>query len=527
MKKYISRILAGAIIAAALIAGNFAGMGAAEVKAAGQNVMVVCVKDENGSPVNRLQLIFSSDTFGDIEFEKLTDSSGEVETDQEDLINILDALEYEDAEEGTFLVKPAEGEGYNCETPIIVHFGIEEDTYYGNMPYIDTVNGNKYNGDTVNLKVNKPGSGTPTVKSEITEVTSPISEIEYAGGPASITVKGTALPDSYDYSLYYTYKGNNTGRLLTNGSIKGTGTDTEKKISLNMPDISSRSDLLSLPTEDRAWRVGISLPGTGYWKYVSIGILDDYVTDKIRTALNSAIAGMSQLKEADYTANSWKVYSDAVEAGKALLEKEDATGTEYRRATDAIEKAKSALVRVQIPVQETKVSKITITGISKKIAAGKKIQLTAKVSPANASNKAVKWTSSNKKYAAVDAKGKVTTKKAGEGKTVTITATAADGSGIKATYKIKIIKSAVKSVSLKAKNSVKAGKSLTVKATVKTTGKNANKTLKWTSSNTKYATVSSKGVVKTKKAGKGKTVKITAKATDGSGKKKTITIKIK
>lgn len=42
-----------------------------------------------------------------------------------------------------------------------------------------------------------------------------------------------------------------------------------------------------------------------------------------------------------------------------------------------------------------------------------------------------------------------------------------------------------------------------------------------------YATVNSKGVVKTKKAGKGKTVKITAQATDGTGKKATVKIKIK
>ena len=117
--------------------------------------------------------------------------------------------------------------------------------------------------------------------------------------------------------------------------------------------------------------------------------------------------------------------------------------------------------------------------------------------------------------------------KAGACKSVTITATAADGSGVKATYKIKIQKDAVKSITLKAKKTVKAGKTLKVKATVKTTGKKANKTLKWTSSNTKYATVSSKGVVKAKKAGKGRKVKITASATDGSGKKKTVTVKIK
>lgn len=176
---------------------------------------------------------------------------------------------------------------------------------------------------------------------------------------------------------------------------------------------------------------------------------------------------------------------------------------------------------------KVKVSGITLIGISKRIAAGKKIILKASVSPSNASDKAVIWASGNKKYATVDAAGKVTLKKAGAGKTVKITATAKDGSGKKATYKIKIMKDSVKSIKLKAAKTVKAGKKLSVKATVKTTGKKVNKTLKWTSSNTKYATVNSKGKVTAKKAGKGKTVKITAKATDGSGKKKTVTIKIK
>lgn len=98
---------------------------------------------------------------------------------------------------------------------------------------------------------------------------------------------------------------------------------------------------------------------------------------------------------------------------------------------------------------------------------------------------------------------------------------------MRGSYKIQIKKDTVKSIKLKAKKSVKAGKSLKVTAIVKTTGKKANKNLKWTSSNTKYAVVSAKGVVKTKKAGKGKKVKITAKATDGSNKKATIMIKIK
>lgn len=68
---------------------------------------------------------------------------------------------------------------------------------------------------------------------------------------------------------------------------------------------------------------------------------------------------------------------------------------------------------------------------------------------------------------------------------------------------------------------------MTLKTTIRTTGKKVNKTLRFTSSNTKYATVNKKGKVTAKKAGKGKTVTITAKATDGSGKKAKVKIKIK
>ena len=176
---------------------------------------------------------------------------------------------------------------------------------------------------------------------------------------------------------------------------------------------------------------------------------------------------------------------------------------------------------------DIKVNKIAISGITKKVAAGKKIKLTAKVFPQNATNKTVKWISENPKIAKVNNAGVVTVMKKTGGKKVTIKAVAADGSGIKASYKLTIMKDSVKSIKLKAKKTVKAGKSLKVKATVKTTGKKVNKKLKWTSSNVKYATVSSKGVVKAKKAGKGKIVKITASSTDGSNKKKVIKIKIK
>lgn len=174
------------------------------------------------------------------------------------------------------------------------------------------------------------------------------------------------------------------------------------------------------------------------------------------------------------------------------------------------------------------IQRVKISAPSAKLAAGKKVKLSASVFPINASNKKLKWSSSNKKYATVNQTGRVTLKSAGAGRKVTITAIAQDGSNKKATYKITIMKHSVKSVKIKAPaKTVKAGKSLQLKAVVKTTGTKVNKDMVWSTSNKKYAAVDKKGKVKTKKAGKGKSVTITAKSTDGSNKKATIKLKIK
>lgn len=175
-----------------------------------------------------------------------------------------------------------------------------------------------------------------------------------------------------------------------------------------------------------------------------------------------------------------------------------------------------------------KVKSISLSAPSKKIAAGKRVEVIADISPGNASNKQLNWTTSNPKYATVSEKGVVTTKKAGKGKTVTITAKATDGSGTKATIKLKLMKNAVTKVKIaNSKKTVQTGRTLKLKARVKTDGKNANKSLKWKSSNNAYATVDKNGVVKTKETGKGKTVTITAMSTDGTNKKAKIKIKIK
>lgn len=190
-------------------------------------------------------------------------------------------------------------------------------------------------------------------------------------------------------------------------------------------------------------------------------------------------------------------------------------------------KYKNVRVEDNTPKPKTaKVSQIKLAGISNKIAAGKKIKLTATINPKNATKKTLKWTTNNKKLATVDKNGVVTLNKKAGGKTVKITVEATDGSKKKATFTIKIMKGVVKKVKISGSKTVKAGKTLKLKAKV-TASKGANKSLKWTSSNTKYATVTSSGKVKALKAGKKKIVKITAMAVDGSGKKATFKVKIK
>ena len=178
------------------------------------------------------------------------------------------------------------------------------------------------------------------------------------------------------------------------------------------------------------------------------------------------------------------------------------------------------------PSKKVKVTSIRLSGLSKQIAAGKKLTLKAAVLPKTASNKKLLWKSSNTKVATVTQGGVVTLKKKTGGKKVTITATATDGSKKYASWKITSMKGIVKKIKITGSKPVKAGKKLKLKAKVTAT-KKANKKLLWISSNTKYATVNAKGIVTTKKSARGKTVKITAMATDGSGKKKTVKIKMK
>lgn len=188
-------------------------------------------------------------------------------------------------------------------------------------------------------------------------------------------------------------------------------------------------------------------------------------------------------------------------------------------AAVAVTVTSTGVASVDAQAATVKPKKLTVTSsVSSKVIDVKgttKISVKS-VSPKNAS-RSVTYKSSNTKIASVSSKGTVKGKKTGS---VTITATSKVNKKVKASVKLKVKDLKPSKVSIPAALSLTNGKKAIVKATVSPAGVYAP--VKFSSSNTKVATVSSTGTVTAKSAGK--TV-ITAKLTQKNSKGKYLTAK--
>lgn len=172
----------------------------------------------------------------------------------------------------------------------------------------------------------------------------------------------------------------------------------------------------------------------------------------------------------------------------------------------------SCSVTVLVPV-----TGVTISDASLTLAVGGTYQLSATVTPSNASDKSVTWTSSNTSVATVSSSGLVTAKASGS---ATITVTTKDGAKT-ATCQV-TVKIPVTGITLdRSTLSLTVGSSAYLNATV-TPSNATNKSVSWSSSNTSVATVSSSGYVTAKAVG---SAVITATTSDG-GKKATCNVTV-
>ena len=139
------------------------------------------------------------------------------------------------------------------------------------------------------------------------------------------------------------------------------------------------------------------------------------------------------------------------------------------------------------------------------------VQLVATVTPSNATNGTLLWTSSKTSVATVDDSGLVKSVAPG---TATIKATTTDGTNLSASCTVTVTRQYVTGITLSATN-ITMCKGDTYQLSADVAPSNAfNKALNWSSNSTSVASVDNDGLVTAKAVG---TATITAKSTDGSG----------
>lgn len=219
-----------------------------------QDVLNVLAVDENGTPLVNVELVFEKDGIT-YDFDT-TDANGKISdfNIQDDTDMILDGGY------GEYVIKPAANSEYTVVgKPCIMSVEKTSESY--GFPYIASVYGKPYAGETVQLTLKSASSEKPEVT--VTEVTGGGAEVARTGGTAAIHVKGTNLPDKFYYvmNLY-----DEKGRILAQCSEKeavAAGTETERTFDAAFPSVEDEK------YKDAAyWEVGVetvSNPEDGYY----------------------------------------------------------------------------------------------------------------------------------------------------------------------------------------------------------------------------------------------------------------------
>ena len=364
---------------------------------------------------------------------------------------------------------------------------------------------------TFTFQARKTGTGSGLKDESLQTASNVTATVKEASGSygeflrVDITGDGYGALGSKMYAVRWDYYGNGDTVLASYGTKFAADNWMHKAmgIQLGLTD-SYRCQLPSGTDGTGKWKLTVYAMGYADTVFevtaTNANIVKPATEEADTTTLKAAVEKASALKEADYTADSWKAMQLELEEAKDLLAKEKPTQAEVDEATTHLNAAVEALV---------KADKVTIT-LNKKTATiykGKTTTLKATVTGAEAAK--VTFTSNNTKVATVNkTTGKVTAKAKG---TATITAKYGD---VKGTCKV-TVKNPTLTLS-KTSASVKVGKTTKITAKATPSGK-----VTYKSSNKKVATVSSNGTIKGIKKG---TAKITVTC---NGVSKTVKVTVK
>lgn len=313
-------------------------------------------------------------------------------------------------------------------------------------------------------------------------------------------------------SITWTSSDPSVATVNENGFVTGVskGTTTITAVSNNSSVSDTANITVYIPT------TGVTLSPSD----ITLNIGDTSYVDAIITPSNADHKNITWRMGSGYTSSIITLGTHTDWAN--ITAKAEGTETIYATTYDG----QTDWCTVDVTTVITPATGVSLSSSSMTIKVGDTSTLTATVSPSNASNKGVSWSSSNSSIATVSA-GTVTGVAPG---TCTITVTTSDG-GYTATCNVTVVSALtpVTSVSLNTNSALIGSQGTTATHTVQLSATvlptNAtDRSVSWTSSNTSIATVSSSGLV-TAGLTPG-TATITATSNDGSKKSDSCSVNV-
>ena len=385
-------------------------------------------------------------------------------------------------------------------------------TYTSSDPNVLRIN--EYDGKYIDFELLKGGEATLTIDTPVGVSEETKFKVYYR--PKSIAISGPSDPiylgDTFEITrtivadgewedfYYYGVSNPDVLEILDDGRMYAKGVGTSQ-VYIYEPDKPNNPKASAFITVKAIPVSSVSLDKTS----ISLEVGD---TDKLTATVLPENAGDKTIKWSSNNTNVVTVDNNGNLTGIGV-----GVATIYARsnADSTINATCHVVVNPKtIPVTGISLNKSSITLEEKKTET-----LTATITPSDATNKAITWSSSDTTIATVSSTGKVTAKKKG---TATITATTNNGK--KATCTVTVIEIPVKSINLDKTNvELLVGKSTTISATVLPVDA-ADRSVTWTSSDPSVASIENK-IITANKVG---TATITA--TTSNGIKATCIVKV-
>ena len=357
----------------------------------------------------------------------------------------------------------------------------------------------------VHVKVNNDKINVQSISVDKKDITIKVGE--------SVTIKETINPSNATNKNVTWTSNNNSVATVSNGVVKGLK-EGKSIITVKSDDsgMSASTNVTVISNGNGASTTGVA----GILVSPTNAILQ--VGESIKLGI-TIIPYDAKNQKVTWTSNNTSVVT--VTSDGTITAKKEGNAIITAKSDDGGKTSTSniTVIKKSGPVDTSvSVTGISLNKTSASINVGTTITLTATISPSNATDKTVTWTSSNTNVATVS-NGIVLGKTAG---TAVITASSNNGKTATATITVTNTSTTVNvtSVSLNTTSaSINVGGSVTLTATVSPSNA-TNKNVTWTSSNTNVATVSN-GVVTGVAAG---TAVITASSNNGKTATATITV---